>query len=60
MLFRSPLLGAQRASIKEGRKTVWSPSGYIPGAEGITAARPEADAITFTVQSGTYVFKVKK
>ena len=40
-------------------KLVWKGGSYVKGTEGITAARRDADWVTFDVGSGSYRFGLK-
>lgn len=52
-----PTLGLKAISITESGKAVWRNDAFVPGAPGITAGIREVGYMTFSVGSGTYVFR---
>ena len=53
-----PKIGLKNVTITEGGKIVWKDGSYVRGVAGITAARQDADYVTFDVGSGSYAFRL--
>jgi len=52
-----PKVGRGAVCIAEGERVIWQQGDFQPGADGVAAGQETADAVVFTVASGSYRFR---